>query len=77
MCQDVMDSQEGQHLIAWEGFEKGRDVKPDDFFALNSTEAAVQHVGITAASKGDSEDTLIMAALVMDIAENGAADEPR
>ena len=71
-----MGSQDGQHLIVWEGFEEGRDVKQDDFFALNSTEAAVQHVGITAPSKG-GEEQRIMAALAIDIAENGAADEPR
>ena len=71
-----MGSQDGQHLIVWEGFEEERDVKPDDFFALNSTEAAVQHVGITAASKG-GEQQLIMAAIAIDITENGSADEPR
>ena len=31
-----MDSQEGQHLITWEGFEEGRDVKPDNFFMDSS-----------------------------------------
>ena len=71
-----MGSQDGQHLIVWEGFEEERDVKPDDFFALNSTEAAVQHAGITAASKG-GEEQLIMAAIAIDITENGSADEPR
>ena len=72
-----MDSQEGQDLINWDGLEEGREVKPDDFFAINSTEAAVQHVGITAASKGDGEEQKILAALALDIATNGAADEPR
>ena len=51
-----MDSQEGQDLIIWEGREEGREVKPDDFFTINSTEAAIQHVGVTAASRGDSEE---------------------
>ena len=72
-----MDSQEGQHLIDWEGLEEAREVKADDFFALNSTQAAVQHIGITAASKSDGEEQLIMAALAVDVQENGAADEPR
>ena len=69
-------SQDGQDLVDWVGFKDTREVKKEDLIQVQSTEAATSRMAVTAVGRGDDFDG-ILAALAIDIADNGSADEPR
>ena len=68
-------AQDGQTIVTCGGVKETREAKKEDFILVRGTEAATSRLAVTAA--GNASEDIVLAALAVDIAGNGAAEEPR
>ena len=68
-------AQDGQTIVTCQGVKETRKAKKEDFILVRGTEAATSRLAVTAA--GNENENIVLAALAIDIAGNGAAEEPR
>ena len=69
-------SQDGQTLIDLAGLAETRAVNREDFIVVQSTEAAIGHLNVSAAGAG-SEGCNTVVGLAVDVNADGTAEAPR